>query len=389
MLEQAQALKDELIRLRRTIHQKPELGFDVYETAGLVARTLAELGVETQTGVGKTGVVARLGQGNGPAIGIRADMDALPIQEQTGAEYASRVPGQMHACGHDAHTAMLLGVAMLLKETDLPGEVRLIFQPSEEAYDAEGVSGAPRMMADGALEGLEAVIALHVDPELAAGRVKMTAGTTGGGVDDFRLYLLGRDGHAAKPHQTLDPIWLMAQVLQGLYAIPSRRIDPLHQGVVTIGIVRAGSASNIIPAEAYIEGTLRSLDPSTRQQLRQEVERAAGLARSWGGDYRLEFDFGYPPLVNDPQVTGWLQQVGTDLLGPDGVLTEDGVSFGAEDFAYMTGKVPGSMFRLGIRPPGAAYGSLHTATFDLDETALPVGAAVLAETARRFVHKQF
>jgi amidohydrolase len=148
MLERAKALKGEMVRLRRTIHQNPELGFDVYETAGLVAQTLADLGIEAQTGVGKTGVVAHLGRGDGPAIGIRADMDALPILEQTGVEYASKIPGKMHACGHDAHTAMLLGAAMLLKEAELPGEVRLIFQPSEEVFDSDGISGAPRMMAD-------------------------------------------------------------------------------------------------------------------------------------------------------------------------------------------------------------------------------------------------
>lgn len=386
MLEQAKDLKNDMVRLRREIHQQPELGFEVYKTAGLVASTLAELGIEAETGIGKTGVVAHLGRGGGPAIGIRADMDALPIQEQTGAAYASRIPGRMHACGHDVHTAILLGVAKLLHQADLPGEVRLIFQPSEESCDEEGISGAPRMIDDGAVAGLDAVIALHVDPLLAVGAIRIEAGTVGAAVDDFRIYITGHDGHAARPHLTLDPIWLMSQVLQALYAIPSRRIDPLKSSVVTVGIARAGSASNIIPAEAYIEGTLRSLDEEVRVQLRQDVERAAALIRAWGGDYRLEMDIGYPVLYNDPRVTGWLQGVGRDLLGQEKVLTEDGISMGAEDFAFMTGKVAGAMFRLGVQPGPAHFGGLHTATFDVDEDALPVGAAILAETARRFLN---
>ncbi|GIK39461.1 MAG: amidohydrolase [Chloroflexota bacterium] len=388
MLTSAKAIKGEIVRLRRAIHQKPELGFELYETAGLVAQTLADLGVEARTGVGKSGVVAHLGQGNGPAIGIRADMDALPILEQTGAEYASQIPGRMHACGHDAHTAMLLGVALLLKEMDLPGEVRLIFQPSEETFDSEGVSGAPRMIADGALEGLDAVIALHVDTSIAAGQIKVAPGVAQAAVDDFRIYVQGRGGHAARPFVGLDPIWMMTQVLQGLYAIPSRRLNPLRSGVVTVGIVRAGSASNIIPAEAFIEGTLRSHDEQVRLQLREEVEKAAAMVQAWGGDYRLEFDFGYPPLANDSAVAGWLAQVGADLLGPEQVMDEDMVSFGAEDFAYMTAKVPGAMFRLGVKPPNGAFGGLHEATFDLDEDALPFGAAMLAETALRFVKRE-
>lgn len=385
MLERARRLKGEIVRLRRTIHQKPELGFDLYETAGLVAQTLADLGVETQTGVGKTGVVARLGQGRGPAIGIRADMDALPILEQTGVEYASQIPGKMHACGHDAHTAMLLGVAMLLKEADLPGEVRLLFQPSEEGFDDEGLSGAPRMIADGALDGLDAVIALHVDSKLEAGKIRVAPGVAQAAVDDFHLHIQGRGGHAAHPYAGLDPIWLATQVLQALYGIPSRRLNPLRSGVVTVGIVRAGSASNVIPAEAYIEGTLRSHDEKVRLQLREEVEKAASITRSLGGDYRLEFDIGYPPLANDATVAGWLQQVGVDLLGSEQVTDKDMASFGAEDFAYMTAKAPGAMFRLGVKPPVGEYGGLHEATFNLDEDALPVGAAMLAETALRFV----
>lgn len=389
ILAKAKALKGEMVRLRRTIHQKPELGFEVYETAALVARTLSDLGVEVQTGVGKTGVVAHLGKGNGPVIGIRADMDALPIVEQTGAEYASQISGRMHACGHDAHTAVLLGTAMLLHQMELPGEVRLFFQPSEESFGPDGVSGAPRMIEDGALDGVDHVIALHVDPRLEVGQIKIASGVVQAAVDDFRIYIEGKGGHAAHPNSTLDPIWLMSQVLPALYAIPSRRLSPLRPGVLTVGVVRAGSASNVIPAEAYIEGTMRSRDERTRMQLRDDVKKAAELVRAWGGNYRLEMDFGYPPLLNDDTVTGWLQQVGRDVLGPEGVTDQDMISFGAEDFAYMTALASGAMFRLGVKPRGREVGGLHEATFDLDEDALPIGAAVFAETALRFLHAKF
>lgn len=389
ILAKAKALKGEMVRLRRTIHQKPELGFEVYETAALVARTLSDLGVEVQTGVGKTGVVAHLGKGNGPVIGIRADMDALPIVEQTGAEYASQISGRMHACGHDAHTAVLLGTAMLLHQMELPGEVRLFFQPSEESFGPDGVSGAPRMIEDGALDGVDHVIALHVDPRLEVGQIKIASGVVQAAVDDFRIYIEGKGGHAAHPNSTLDPIWLMSQVLPALYAIPSRRLSPLRPGVLTVGVVRAGSASNVIPVEAYIEGTMRSRDERTRMQLRDDVKKAAELVRAWGGNYRLEMDFGYPPLLNDDTVTGWLQQVGRDVLGPEGVTDQDMISFGAEDFAYMTALASGAMFRLGVKPRGREVGGLHEATFDLDEDALPIGAAVFAETALRFLHAKF
>src|SRR5574341_627761 len=209
-------------------HRQPELSFAVHGTAELVAAVLAELGLKVQTGVGKTGVVGYLGKGEGPLIALRADMDALPIQEENDVEYASQVPGRMHACGHDAHTAMLLGAATLLSRQDLPGQIRFLFQPSEEASDAEGVSGAPRMIADGALDGVDVVIALHVDGTLETGHICAGDGWVGAAVDTFRAHVIGHGGHGAYPHQTVDPIWLASHVLNALYALPSRRIAPLE-----------------------------------------------------------------------------------------------------------------------------------------------------------------
>ena len=384
MLEQAKAIQTDLVRWRRAIHRQPEIGFHVYKTAELVAGTLHELGVEVQSGVGKSGVVARLGDGDGPVIAVRADMDALPIQESNHTEYASQVSGVMHACGHDAHTAMLLGAAKLLSQLPIHGEVRLLFQPSEENFDEEGISGAPRMIADGALEGVDAVIALHVDGTLETGKITIGSGPVGAAVDTFKIHVTGRGGHGAYPHRTVDPIWLSSHVLSALYAIPSRQIAPLQPSVVSVGVIRGGSAENVIPDEVYIEGTLRSFSDEVREALVREVERAASLTRSLGGDYRLRIDHGYPVLSNDAAVTGWIRSVGSDLLGSQ-ALNDSQQTMGAEDFSYMTHSAAGAMFRLGVMPPGGEPRYLHTASFDLDEQALPLGSAMLAETALRFV----
>jgi amidohydrolase len=385
MLKEAREIQQQLTQWRRTIHRQPELGFDVHRTAELVATILADLGIRVQTGVGNTGVVGYLGAGDSPVIGIRADMDALPIQEENEVEYASQVPGQMHACGHDAHTTMLLGAAMLLSHHNLPGQVRFLFQPSEEMGDKEGISGAPRMIADGALEGVDAVIALHVDGSLDTGRVSVGDGWVGAAVDTFRAHIIGQGGHGAFPHQALDPIWLASQVLNALYALPSRRVAPLQPSVVSVGVIRGGSADNIIPDAVYLEGTLRSFADDVREQLIQEVEHAMRITRAFGGDYHLQIERGYPATYNDPIVVGWLRQIGSELLGREKVGTEQ-KTMGAEDFSFMAKAAKGAMFRLGVKPPGAEPRYLHTSTFDLDEKALPIGTAILAETARRFVH---
>jgi amidohydrolase len=384
MLREAREIQAQLTQWRRAIHRQPELSFAVHGTAELVVAVLAELGLEVQTGVGKTGVVGYLGKGEGPVIALRADMDALPIQEENDVEYASQVPGRMHACGHDAHTAMLLGAATLLSRQDLPGQVRFLFQPSEEASDAEGVSGAPRMIADGALDGVDVVIALHVDGTLETGHICAGDGWVGAAVDTFRAHVIGHGGHGAYPHQTVDPIWLASHVLNALYALPSRRIAPLEPCVVSVGIIRGGNADNVIPDTVYLEGTLRSFADEVREQLVQEVEQAMMVTRALGGDYQLQIERGYPAMYNDPRVAAWLRQVGSDLLGQDRVGTEQR-GMGAEDFSFMAKVSKGAMLRLGAQAPAAAPRYFHTATFDLDEQALPIGAAMLAEAARRFV----
>lgn len=387
MLQAAQQIKDRLVQWRRQIHRWPELGFDVHRTAELVARTLAELGVEVRVGVGKTGVVGYLGDGDGPVIAVCADMDALPIREENNVEYASRVPGRMHACGYDAHTAMLLGVAALLSRERFNGQVRLLFQPSEETCDEEGLSGAPRMIADGALEGVDAVIALHVNGTLETGHVMADEGWVDAAVDTFKVQVVGQGGHCAYPHRTVDPIWLTAQVLNALYAVPSRRLDPLQPALLSVGVVRGGTAENVIPGAVYLEGTLRSYDDGVREQLVRELEQALQIVRALGGDYELQIVRGYPANYNDPVVASWLRQVAANLLGPNRLATGQR-SMSAEDFSYMSRLVRGAVFELGVMPPGGEPRQLHTPTFDIDEDALPIGAAILAETALRFVRRQ-
>lgn len=384
MLREAREIQGQLVQWRRAIHRWPELGFAVHRTAELVATALAEMGLHVQRGVGKTGVVGCLGQGDGPVIALRADMDALPIQEQNEVEYVSQVPGCMHACGHDAHTAMLLGAAMLLSRQKLPGQIRFLFQPSEEACDETGVSGAPRMIADGALEGVDVIVALHVDGTLETGNICVGDGWIGAAVDTFRAHILGQGGHGAYPHQTIDPVWLASYVLNALYALPSRRVAPLQPCVVSVGIIRGGSADNVIPNTVYIEGTLRSFDGEVREQLVQEVEKVMRMTHAFGGNYRLQIERGYPATYNDPGLAAWLRQVAEELLGQTRVGAEQ-KSMGAEDFSFMARAARGAMIRLGVKLPGGPPRYLHTSTFDLDEEALPVGTALLAEIARRFV----
>jgi amidohydrolase len=388
LLEQAQALQDRLVELRRTIHQQPELGFEELKTSALVADTLHDLGVETQSGVGKTGVVARLGNGNGPVIGIRADMDALPILEANDVPYKSQVPGKMHACGHDAHTTMLLGAAMLLKDQAFNGEIRLLFQPSEERSDAEGISGAPRMIEDGAIEGLDAVIALHVNGQLDRGKIALKSGPLLANSDSIYAKVIGKGGHGAMPHASIDPIFMMGPILNALHGIVSRRVDPTEAAVVTVGRMVGGTVSNVIHNHVELDLTLRSLTDEVRALLIEEVERALSLARVYGGDYEMKVVKGYPALYNDAHVTEWVTDTASDLIGAENVEPAFTV-MGGEDFAFMARASQGAMFWLGVKDPAGPPRFVHHPEFDIDEAALPIGAAILAETALRFVQGRY
>ena len=389
MLIRAQTLAPELTRLRRDIHSNQELGFQEVRTAALVADTLNEIGaIDVRTGVGITGVVGELGKNEGPTIAIRADMDALPIHEQNDVVYRSQNEGVMHACGHDAHTAMLLGAAQLLHqdmlENEWLGNIRFLFQPSEEAFDENGVSGATAMIDDGALDGVDAVIALHVWSASPAGEVYLHDGMSLAAVDTFDAWVRGDGGHGAYPHTGSDPLAMLAPILSSLYAIPSRRINPLSPVVVSLGQIEGGKIHNVIPNEVYLKGTIRSFDSEVREQLWSEIERALKLSEELGGSYELKIIKGYPAMDNDPQINLWLHDVAIDLTGASSVQHMP-FGMGAEDFAYMTQQKKGAMFMLGAAIADGVKREHHTAGFDIDESVLPLGSAILAETARRFV----
>lgn len=385
MLDGAKELKGELVRLRRAIHRHPELGFEEVKTAALIAETLESLGIRVQRGVAKTGVVGYLGEG-GPIVAIRADMDALPIQELNEVSYRSRVPGVMHACGHDAHVALALGAARLLKEMELEGEVRFLFQPSEERPDEEGKSGGMRMVEEGAMEGVGAILALHVDAETESGTIKISPGPMAAAVDSFRATIIGRGCHGAYPHRGVDPIFIAGEVILAIQGIISRRIDPVKKAVISIGTIHGGTAENIIPAEVELTGTIRSFEEGVREQLQTELEKAFQVARALGGDFRLTIEKGYPVMVNEEKMSQLIRRVAVDLLGEEKVLPQE-PAMGAEDFSYFLAQAPGAMFRLGVKK--GEIRPAHSPHFDLDEEALPIGAAILVEGARRYLASPF
>ncbi len=395
MLLEAQELKTKIVAYRRQIHKNPELGFQEFQTAQLVADALHEIGIsDIVTKVGRTGVMAVIGPAGGPMMGIRADMDALPIKEEVEHEFKSTNTGVMHACGHDAHTAMLLGTAELLHNhyrshaSLWHGQIRLLFQPSEEGSDADGISGATAMIMDDALEGLDHVIALHVNSVKPSGQIELCDGFALAAVDSFEAWIRGDGGHGAMPHQGVDPLYILSSILPQLYGIPSRRIDPAAKCVVSLGQISAGSANNVIPAEVYLQGTIRSLDDTVRQQLWKEIEQCFQITEPLGGSYEFRLHKGYPAMINDVQVNNWLRTVAQDLVEPDAVVDSPSpLSMGAEDFAYMTQAMPGAMFMLGAAVDHG--GAHHTPRFDIDEGVLPLGSAMLAETAIRFVTGQY
>lgn len=386
MLDRAKQLQSRMQEYRHDLHRHPELGFQEVRTSTKVAEILTSLECRVRTNVGKTGVVGEIGHGT-PIVAIRADMDALPLQEDNQVEYASQNPGVMHACGHDAHTAMLLGVAELLSgESELPGTVRFIFQPAEEVGDEEGISGAPRMIEDGAMDGkVDMVLALHVSSLVPVGQIHVAAGPASGGVDTFRAFITGMGGHGARPQDTIDPIYLSAYVILALNGIVSRKLNPFDPAVVSIGSIHAGYAENVIPNSVDFLGTLRYTLPAVQEQLHTEITRAFELTRSLGGDYQLKFENGTPPMINDEKVVNLIRETAVDMVGAENVqLPPDGL--GAEDFGCFSELAPGAMFSLGCRFEGDER-QHHNSRFDVNDDCLPYGAAILAETTLRYLRK--
>lgn len=381
-LLKARHLKSELVDWRRDFHAHPELGFKESRTAAQIAEIMQRMGYRVRQGVGRTGVVAEGGEGS-PVVAIRADMDALPIIEANQTSYVSRNPGVMHACGHDAHMTVALGTARMLADTSFPGTVRFLFQPSEEVADEEGISGAPRMIADGVMENVDTVLALHVDPSQTAGEILLKPGVASAGVDTFYGSVLGKGGHGAKPHEVVDPIYLSGLVILALHGIVSRRLHPFDPAVVSIGTIHGGQIDNVIPDHVDLTGTLRFMEASVQQTIHAEVNHAFAIARTLGGDYRLRFEIGYPPMFNHPSVIETIQKAASSLLGSEHIHFPK-MEMGAEDFGFMTALAPGAMFQLGCARPGEER-KLHSPIFDIDEDCLPVGVAVMTQTALSYL----
>ena len=380
IMEKTQEIEAQLVQWRREFHRHPEIGFHEHWTSSRIATILEALGYRVRTGVGKTGVVGEIGQGQ-PLVGIRADMDALPIMEANRVSYASENPGFMHACGHDAHTAMALGAAALLAKERFPGTVRFLHQPAEEVNDEEGISGAPRMIAAGALDGMDLVIGLHVDPTTPVGDIRVAAGSFSGGVDSFFATINGRGGHGAKPQEVVDPIHIAGHVILALHGIVSRRLNPMTPAVVSIGSVHGGQAENVIPDQVELNGTIRFLEPAVQERIHAEVKNAFEITRSMGGDYKLKIEIGVPPMINHAAVVELIRVAAGDLLGPEHVL-QPVLELGAEDFGCFSERIPGAMFVLGSQLEGDRR-LLHSPFFDIDERCLKVGTAVFVESALR------
>ena len=377
----AQALP-ELLLLRRHLHRHPELSGHEQQTAALVAGELRRWGWQVREGVGRTGVLAELGPVDGPLVALRCDMDALPIEERTGLDYASSRQGLMHACGHDIHTAVGLGVAQLLASVPerLTARVRLIFQPAEETAE-----GAAWMKADGAMEGVQALFGVHVFPSLAVGTVGVRCGSFTAAAGELEVEVLGEGGHGARPHQSTDAIWIAARVVSGLQEAISRRLDALHPVVVSFGRIEGGKAFNVIADHVRLLGTVRCLDLELHAQLPAWIdETVQALCRGHGGEARVRYRTISPPVHNDPDLTVLVAEAATELLGRSQVQWLEQPSLGAEDFAELLEGTRGTMFRLGVAGPQGCT-PLHSNAFSPDEGCLEVGVKVLTLSLLRWM----
>jgi amidohydrolase len=377
--EKIAEMKDWLIETRRTIHMNPELGFEEVETSKLVAGYLEKFGLQVKTGMAKTGVIGLLkGEKPGKTVAIRADMDALPLEEANQVSYRSKVKGKMHACGHDAHVTILLGVARLFSSmrNQVQGNIKWIFQPAEE-----GGGGGRVLTEEGVLENpkVDAIFGAHLFPDLKIGRVGIHEKEGLAATDRFVIKMIGRGAHGAYPHLSKDPILAAGHLITQIHSIVSRNINPLDSAVITIGKVSGGTAFNIIPDETEILGTVRSLSQKVREELKSRMEQVTqGVAKSFGVDYDFDFQYGYPALINDPEMSRLVAAACAKGIGKENV---DFIrpSMGGEDFAYYLEKVPGSFFRLGCRNEAKGIvNPFHSSRFNIDEDVLPFGVEMFA-----------
>lgn len=383
VLAQAEKIKGELVELRRHIHKHPELSFEESETGKLVAAKMSKLGYRVRPGVGGTGVVAEIGSGR--TVCIRADMDALPITEDNPNGYCSSNTGVMHACGHDVHTACGLGAAMLIAANPPKnGCVRFLFQPAEEMVNDDGKSGATLMIEQGCMDGADAVFALHVDPKTSVGQIKVKDGAMLAACDTFEISIKGKPSHGAYPQHGIDTVVLAAQAVQAIQTVISRRKSALEPAVLTFGGIKSTTyRPNIVAEEVQLIGTSRYFDDEIGELIFVELKKALSIVEAMGGSYTVKRTKDNPAVMNDPQLTNLVRSVGARLLGKEGLI-ESNYEMGAEDFSFMSQVIPGSFFFLGTKIEDSPR-AIHTPTFDIDERAIPLGAALLAECARQFL----
>ena len=372
-------LRRELIALRRAIHEDPELSFQEERTAQKLERALAPIADEVRR-VAKTGVVARIRgrDPSAPLVAIRGDIDALPVREDTGLPFASHNDGVMHACGHDVHATWAVGAADLLAQSPAAGDVLVVLQPAEETG-----RGAPAMLESGALDEVKAIFGGHVDRRFAVGQVVADEGPLAASADTFEVELVGQGAHAARPHESADPIVGLGALIGAVQTIVSRRLNPANPGVVTIGTVRAGTAPNVIPDRATLTGTVRAVDAASRRLMLDEVQRVADtIAAAYRLTARVTLELGTPPIVNPPNATAWARSAAASLLGEASVVPLGFLNLAGEDFAHYMERIPGCFLRIGAREPGGAPIPAHAPKFYAAEESIFIGAAVLAEAAR-------
>lgn len=385
-----QDLSPKIIEFRRHFHQNPELSNHEHMTSAFIAFHLSRLGIEVKDGVGGTGVVGLLrGVQEGRTIAIRADMDALPISETNDLSYRSLNDQCMHACGHDGHMAIVLGVAELMasKRNSFKGNIKFIFQPAEET-PPEG--GAKRMIAEGVLQDPEvnAILGVHIWPDVNSGEVALKNGPIMAQADKFELFIRGKGGHGASPHLAIDPFVISAQIILAFQTLVSRNIDPLKSVVLSIGKCNGGSAYNIIPDEVRLEGTTRYFDANLGLYIKDRIETiVSGICQANGGSYELSYQYGFPPTINDSQITSLLAQAASEILGEEKVKWMESPSMTGEDFSFFLQQVPGCYYWLGTKnPEKGIINPLHSSNYQLDEDVLNIGIAVITKTILNYLN---
>lgn len=383
-----ESLKNDVINLRRYFHQYPEVGFKEFKTSTKIAELLKEWGLEVQTGIAKTGVVGLLrGAKPGKTIGIRADIDALPIQEATNLEFQSKHDGVMHACGHDGHIAIALGAAKVLSEfkDEICGNIKFIFQPAEE-----GPGGAEKMILDGVLENptVEAIIGLHIWPEIDSGSVGIKNGPIMAASDRFDIKISGVGGHGAVPHMAVDPIVAGAHIVTALQTLVSREVDPLDCAVISNCVFNSGTTFNVIPADANISGTVRTFNPKVREVIPQRMKKIIeGIGESMRCQCEFNYTYYYPATINNKDFTSFFEDISKGLLGDDKVFEIERPSMGGEDFSFYLQKIPGTFFFLGTKNSSKDLTkSIHHPEYNIDEDILPIGVKLFCNTAIEFLN---